>query len=329
MTENAEAKRWNHTPDLPIRVSPLFRWPVRPVEVVKWFWGSWFLISEKLLIVGVACISWFWFTPDIEVMQTLAPGWIFALWLRNFVLIAALAGALHWWFYRYRGQGTQLKYDPRDVSKGRAFFMGHQVWDNAFWTLTSGVGVWTALEVLMLWALANGWIPWLSLTQNPFWFIAIFFLIPIWESFWFYWIHRALHWRPLYKIAHHLHHRNTDVGPWSGLSMHPIEHVMFLGGVLVHWLFASHPLHILFHLQYYALTAVTTHSGYAALLVRDKKRLAMGTFHHQMHHRYFECNYGSLEIPWDKLFGSFHDGTDAGREQMNARRKRLAGKLGG
>ena len=75
--------------------------------------------------------------------------------------------------------------------------------------------------------------------------------------------------------------------------------------------------------------AVTTHSGYAALLVRDKKRLAMGTFHHQMHHRYFECNYGSLEIPWDKLFGSFHDGTDAGRAQMNARRKRLAGKLGG
>ena len=324
-----EAAKWAHTPELPIQVSPLFQWPIRPLAVLKWFWSGWFLLTEKLVILGIAMISWFWFTPPIETMQSLAAGWIFKLWLHNFILIGAVASALHLWFYTYQGQGKALKYDPRDVTKGRAFTFGWQVWDNAFWTLSSGVAVWTAFEVLMLWALANGWIGWLSFTQNPIWFVAIFFLIPIWESFWFYWIHRALHWRPLYRLAHHLHHRNTDVGPWSGMSMHPVEHVMFLGGVLVHWLFACHPLHIIFHLQYYTLSAVTTHSGYAAVLIKNKQRMAMGTFHHQMHHRYFECNYGSLEIPWDKLFGSFHDGSNAGRDQMNARRKRLAGKLGG
>ena len=42
-----------------------------------------------------------------------------------------------------------------------------------------------------------------------------------------------------------------------------------------------------------------------------------------MHHRYFECNYGSLEIPWDKLFGSFHDGTAAANERIKERRKRM------
>ncbi len=47
--------------------------------------------------------------------------------------------------------------------------------------------------------------------------------------------------------------------------------------------------------------------------------------HHQMHHRYFECNYGNLEVPWDKWFGSFHDGTETAHEQMKARRRRLAG----
>jgi sterol desaturase/sphingolipid hydroxylase (fatty acid hydroxylase superfamily) len=44
-----------------------------------------------------------------------------------------------------------------------------------------------------------------------------------------------------------------------------------------------------------------------------------------MHHRYFECNYGSLEIPWDKFFGSFHDGTTEADKLMKERRKRMLG----
>ncbi len=74
------------------------------------------------------------------------------------------------------------------------------------------------------------------------------------------------------------------------------EHLMFLGSVLIHFVVAAHPLHILFNLQYYALTAATTHSGFEGMLVKGKNRLKLGTFHHQMHHRYFECNYGSLKI---------------------------------
>mgnify|MGYP002064732690 CR=1 FL=1 len=50
--------------------------------------------------------------------------------------------------------------------------------------------------------------------------------------------------------------------------------------------------------------------------MRDRNRLKLGTFHHQMHHRYFECNYGSLEIPWDKWFGTFHDGTVEANEKL-------------
>jgi sterol desaturase/sphingolipid hydroxylase (fatty acid hydroxylase superfamily) len=42
-------------------------------------------------------------------------------------------------------------------------------------------------------------------------------------------------------------------------------------------------------------------------------------FHHQIHHRYFEVNYGNLDVPWDKLFGSFHDGTPEGKARMRAR----------
>jgi sterol desaturase/sphingolipid hydroxylase (fatty acid hydroxylase superfamily) len=57
------------------------------------------------------------------------------------------------------------------------------------------------------------------------------------------------------------------------------------------------------------------------LFIGGKKRLSLGTFHHQMHHRYFECNYGSLEIPFDKVFKSFHDGTEQSMKQIRERRK--------
>ena len=165
----------------------------------------------------------------------------------------------------------------------------------------------------------------LTWDDSPLWFVLLFFLIPIWETFHFYWIHRLLHWPPLYRLAHAVHHRNINVGPWSGLSMHPLEHVLFLGSVLIHWVVVCHPVHVLYHLQYFALTAATTHTGFEGLVIKDKNRLALGTFHHQMHHRYFECNYGGLEIPWDKWFGSFHDGTAEANEHIKERRRRMLG----
>ena len=244
------------------------------------------------------------------------------MYFRNLVLMSTVAGGLHLYFYTFSRQGKKLRYDPRPLMKrGKQFTLGGQVKDNIFWTLASGVSIWTAYEVLMFWAIANGYAPMLQWATNPIFFIALFLIIPLWESFYFYWIHRFLHIPFFYKHVHALHHRNINVGPWSGLSMHPFEHLIYLGTVLIHWVIAAHPVHILYHLQYYTLTAATTHTGFEALLVKDQSRLQLGTFHHQMHHRYFECNYGSIEIPWDKVFGSFHDGTEEAGERLKGRRK--------
>lgn len=322
-----QLKGWNHLPEIPLRVSPLFVWPLNLVELAKWVWNSWFLITERLIILGIAIASFYWFQPPLEESKTLAFGWIGQMYLRNVLLAFGVAGGLHLWFYTFSLQGKALKYDPRPLMvKGKQFTLGGQIRDNMFWTMGTGVFIWTTYEVLLIWALANGHISMVTWSGNPVWFLAIFFLIPVWESLYFYVIHRALHIPFLYKHVHSLHHRNINVGPWSGMSMHPVEQIIFLGSVLVHVLIGAHPLHILFHLQYYFLTAISTHTGFQGLLINDKNRLALGTFHHQMHHRYFECNYGSLEIPWDKWFGSFHDGTVAANEKMQERRKRIMNK---
>ncbi len=53
----------------------------------------------------------------------------------------------------------------------------------------------------------------------------------------------------------------------------------------------------------------------------DRLWLKLGNFHHQLHHRYYECNYGGLEIPMDRWSGSFHDGTDASHAAFLERRR--------
>ncbi|WP_377194236.1 hypothetical protein [Ruegeria meonggei] len=79
-------------------------------------------------------------------------------------------------------------------------------------------------------------------------------------------------------------------------------------------------------MQLKALEAATSHTGFESLLVKDKSKLLLGDFFHQLHHRYFECNYGTLEMPWDHWFGSFHDGTETAATKMKERRLRYHGR---
>jgi lathosterol oxidase len=313
---------WDHVPDVPIKVSPFFSWPPNPLAMWRWFEARWMRLAENVIVLGIAVLVWTFTQPSLEQMETLSLGWIIQIWLRNLVLMFLVAGSLHWFFFMRKAQGKRLKFDPRDLAiKGKQFNFGGQVKDNMFWSLSSGVGFWTAYEVLMFHAMANGYAPHLTWAQNPVWFCALFLLTPVIISLHFYWIHRALHWGPLYRLAHALHHKNVNVGPWSGLSMHPIEHLAFFSSILIHFIIPAHPLHILFHMQHQSLTAASSHTGYEALLLKERKALALGTFHHQMHHRYFEVNYGNLEMPWDKWFGTFHNGTAKAHDAMKVRRK--------
>lgn len=322
--KRAGPRGWHYVPNLPLEVSPLFSWPLDPVKAVKWLWKSWFLLTERLVLVGLAFLSWLYTQPALERCVAFEADWLAQIYLRNLALFILVAGGLHLYFYSFKRQGDALKFDKRDLARNnRVFTLRNQVWDNIIWSLASGVTVWTAYEALMMWAMANGYVPTLNWSENPICFVLLFALVPLWESFYFYLIHRMIHFPFLYRHIHYLHHRNVNVGPWSGLAMHPIEHVIYLGSVLIHFVVPAHPVHILYHLQYFTLTAATTHAGFAGFSVAGRNRFALGTFHHQMHHRYFECNYGGLEVPWDKWFGSFHDGTAESHERFLERRRRM------
>ncbi len=313
---------WHYVPALPIQTSPYFSWPPNASAIARWMIRGWFPLSERLIILLLAIVSVVFFHPELVVTTEISASWVAQIYIRNFLLMCIVAGGLHWYFYIWRKQGDDFRFDARPLVKsGRAFTFGSQVHDNMFWTLTSGVTVWTIYEVLMMWALANGYAPALSLPGDLPWLLLLIFLLPMWETTHFFLIHRLIHNSTLYKRIHALHHRNTNVGPWSGLSMHPLEHVIYLSTVLIHFVVPSSPLLIIFHLSYFTLSAATTHTGYQGIAKKGKVILPLGTFHHQLHHRYFDCNYGGLETPWDQWTGSFHNGTADSHKQFLAKRR--------
>ena len=313
---------WHYKPDVPITPSPYFNWPLDISSIAKWMVHGWLPVSERLIILLLSLLTVYLFTPALENAQDFSIAWVAQMYARNLILMAFVAGGLHYYFYILKAQGDERRYDTRPFSQqSRVFTFGSQVRDNMFWTMGSGVLVWTAYECGMYWALANGFTPALNLPNDMAWLVLFIFLLPVWETTHFFLIHRLIHWAPFYQRIHALHHRNTNVGPWSGLSMHPLEHIIYLSTVLIHFIITSSPLLITFHLAYFTLSAATTHTGYQGVVWRKKLIFPLGTFHHQLHHRYFECNYGGLEAPWDKWTGSFHDGTEESHNNFLARRK--------
>jgi len=313
---------WNHAG--PVEFSPLFDWPPAPRTVLRVLTRRWITLTRSFLFLLLAIGIYHVLLPELSAFSQLSLAWIGPLYLRNVILLTVVAGSLHLYLFTFGGQGRQLKFDARaSPGTGPRFAFRDQVHDNMFWSLASGVTVWSAYEVLYLWGAANGVLPMLGFTEHPIAFVVWLALLPLLFSSHFYLIHRLLHWPPMFRYVHRLHHRNVHVGPWSGMSMHPAEHVLYLSSVLVHFVIPSHPVIVLLHLYSRALGPAFSHAGFEKLLAGDREVMDAADFHHQLHHRYFECNYGNVDVPWDRWFGSHHDGSDEATARMRERQRRL------
>lgn len=314
--------RGNWRPPYLVELPALFAWPPRPLGALKWLFGfQGYLWPWNSLYLGIAMATWFFLTPDLASMRDFEFGWIALVLGRNAAMMLLIVGTWHLYFYVFKGQGTDFKYTARPLAtNSKSFLFGHQVRDNMFWTFASAVPIWSAYEVVTLWAYANDLLPFINWETNPVWFVALLVLIPALRDFHFYLVHRLLHWKPLYDSVHKLHHYNVNIGPWSGLAMHPVEHLLYFSGVLVHWVIASHPIHALFHLQHAAFTPAQGHCGFDRIVIKGDKEVRVPNYFHYLHHTHFECNYGGDGLTvFDKIFGTYHDGSDAAQEQIKQR----------
>ncbi len=305
----------------PMDVPPVFQSPSRPVGMVRWFITK-YMWPQSSLWIAISALTYFVFTPSLERFASLGVDDVALIWLRNTVLMLVVIGGQHWWLHIRRAQGTEYKYETRWLATDRkSFLFNNQTKDNMFFTLVSGGGIAALYEAIMFRMYATESIPQLT----SWWTIALMTVAVFWiEGVHFYLNHRLLHVDPIYKWAHALHHRNVNTGPWSGISMHPLEHVLYLSLPFVFLVIPGSPFIATFCLVYLMLSPSPSHSGFDRFKVGENATLHGGDYFHNLHHRYFEVNYGMLLLPLDKWFGTFHDGSQEAHELMKSRRRESA-----
>lgn len=312
-------KRGDWAPNDPASVAPIWAMPPRLGKVLRWL-PHYFMPYDVIWLLS-ALAWWHWVLPDVETMKTLQLGWILQLLLANTIAVFAFFGLYEWRLYRRRAQGTRFKYNGKWPSENKSdvFWFRSQTIDGMLRTLFHAMPIWLAIQVTILYAFANGYVPWVSFAEHPYYLVALALVMPVIHETHFYLIHRLIHTPFLYKHVHSVHHNSVNPSPYSSLSMHPVELVLYLGMALWHLLIPSNPILAMYQLHRAGFGAIPGHIGFDKIEVGDKTAVETHAYIHYLHHKYFEVNYGDGLVPFDKWFGTFHDGTPESEDQMNRR----------
>mmetsp|Transcript_34768 Transcript_34768/g.87429 ORF Transcript_34768/g.87429 Transcript_34768/m.87429 type:complete len:274 (-) Transcript_34768:1135-1956(-) len=140
-------------------------------------------------------------------------------------------------------------------------------------------------------------------------FPLIFFkccLFLIVEDFYFYWIHRLLHHKSLYKHIHKIHHDHPAPHGIAAEYAHFVETLFLgLGTVLGPFLFARHLFTLWCWLAVRLFQTVEAHVGYDfPWSPRHFIPFWGGALYHDYHHEKFLGNYASTFTYCDWLFGT-------------------------
>jgi sterol desaturase/sphingolipid hydroxylase (fatty acid hydroxylase superfamily) len=137
----------------------------------------------------------------------------------------------------------------------------------------------------------------------------------------FYWTHRLMHHRALFRAFHAVHHLSTNPTPWTAYAFHPLESaVQALGVVLIIFIMPAHPLALLIFQTISTAINVYGHLGYE-LYPRNWPRHWLGRWintsvAHNFHHKTARHNFGFYFLFWDRWMGTLDPAYEARYAQL-------------
>jgi sterol desaturase/sphingolipid hydroxylase (fatty acid hydroxylase superfamily) len=143
------------------------------------------------------------------------------------------------------------------------------------------------------------------------WFAGSVVLMIFLHDAYFYWTHRLMHHRRLFRRLHAVHHRSTSPTPWAAYSFSVGEAVVqAMIGPLIVVVMPAHPAAFGLFMTWQIAFNVLGHSGHE-VFPRWFLRSWLGRFantptHHALHHESFRANYGLYFNFWDRLMGTNH-----------------------
>jgi lathosterol oxidase len=141
----------------------------------------------------------------------------------------------------------------------------------------------------------------------------------------FYWTHRLMHWKPLFKAVHRVHHLSINPTPFAAYAFHPLEAVVEIGIIpLIAFTIPHHTSAIVIFSLYSLLLNVMGHVGYElfpkGFASHKWFKWHNTSTHHNMHHRLTKCNYGLYFNIWDRLTGTNHAQYEKSFDEVALRR---------
>ena len=275
-----------------------------PAAAAKWLVGwanpwNFFINSPNFVWFLVAATDYVLCPYDLSAAKTFAADWVLYRCVINTFIMLTYFGFWSLTLYA-RGFGRRKFNKDHVAGAGRMF---HNIWYCVLGSIQ--LGLW---EALFMHCYATGKLEYISNEEafstpgNIARMIGWTLAVPLYRSLHFYFAHRFIHIRALYKYVHSLHHRNTDIEPFSGLCMHPIEHLYYYSCVGPSLYFRMSPFHTMWNLIHLLISPAASHSGWENCMQSDQ--------FHYLHHRKFECNYGTSGEPLDRWFGTYRGSLD-------------------
>jgi sterol desaturase/sphingolipid hydroxylase (fatty acid hydroxylase superfamily) len=157
-----------------------------------------------------------------------------------------------------------------------------------------------------------------------FYFFLAFPLMFFVHDTYFYWMHRLIHHKKLFKLVHLVHHQSTNPSPWAAYAFHPLEAVAE-AGIFVVFLYTLpvHFLHLFIFFFIMIVYNVYGHLGYE-LYPKNFNRHWLGKWintsvSHNQHHQYFKGNYGLYFTFWDRIMNTMRVDYDQRFDEVKSR----------
>jgi sterol desaturase/sphingolipid hydroxylase (fatty acid hydroxylase superfamily) len=242
------------------------------------------------------------------------------------VMYTIFAGFAYLFLYKWRGKFYW-------ASKIQQYYPARKHIMREIWLSVSTLVIFGVVLLGVAWANYHGY----TQAYHPadkygYWYYAFSIVIMVFiHDAYFYWAHRLLHWKPLFKTVHIKHHLSINPTPFAALAFHPMEAVSEILVVpLVAFTIPHYPTAMQIVFIYSLLVNIGGHMGYETV---PKEFVRHWIFkwhntstHHNMHHRLVKCNYGLYFNIWDRLMGTNHPDYEKHFEEVVDRRdkERLA-----
>ena len=139
------------------------------------------------------------------------------------------------------------------------------------------------------------------------WYIGLSLILAlVIHDTYFYWMHRLMHHKALFKLTHVVHHKSTNPSPWTSYSFQLAEAILE-GAVLIPvvLLLPMHATTILLFTVAGFIINVYGHLGYEIMPKAFRYtwlfQVLNTSVYHNMHHSRFKGNYGLYFRFWDRV----------------------------